>query len=255
MIRRAPRTESNFYILDKQISEDTRLTWAARGLLIYLLGKKDNWEVSVAHLQKQTDDSVKPTKRDGIYNLLNELISSGYVSRVPSERDGGKFSGMDYLVSEVPCTDLTDAAENTEFEPRPPLPHTAAPLTVTTIQVSNDIKQELNTTKKSDTTGETAKKFTKPTIDQVQDYINDKSYSVNAERFMAYYDANGWVIGRSRMKCWKSALRTWQLNEQQRNGNGTKTSFNPSRKLSLVDEAQAAIDRIEARTRRERVVN
>lgn len=41
-IRRAPRPKSNFYLLDKRISEDRRLSWAARGLLIPLLGKPDN---------------------------------------------------------------------------------------------------------------------------------------------------------------------------------------------------------------------
>ncbi|RQY86714.1 hypothetical protein [Burkholderia stagnalis] len=34
MIIRAPRPTSAFYILDRRISEDRRLSWAARGLLI-----------------------------------------------------------------------------------------------------------------------------------------------------------------------------------------------------------------------------
>lgn len=36
-IIRGPRPESNWYALDKRIIEDTRLTWAARGLLVFLL--------------------------------------------------------------------------------------------------------------------------------------------------------------------------------------------------------------------------
>lgn len=35
-IIRSPRCESNFYVLDKQISEDKRLGWVARGLLVFL---------------------------------------------------------------------------------------------------------------------------------------------------------------------------------------------------------------------------
>jgi len=60
-IIRAPRPEANFYMLNKAISDDPRLSWAARGLLIYLLGKPDHWKVSPAHLRGETVGSAKPT--------------------------------------------------------------------------------------------------------------------------------------------------------------------------------------------------
>jgi hypothetical protein len=49
-IIRGSRPDKNFYILDKTISEDKRLSWGARGLLVYLLGKPDHWRVSTAAL-------------------------------------------------------------------------------------------------------------------------------------------------------------------------------------------------------------
>lgn len=101
-IRRAPRPESNFYLLDKGISEDPRLSWAARGMLIFLLGKPDHWEVSTAHLIRQTDDAGKRSGRDGVRAILKELIDCGYVTRIPARSGKGEFGGYDYLVSEVP---------------------------------------------------------------------------------------------------------------------------------------------------------
>ncbi len=97
-------------MLNKDISEDRRLSWAARGLLIFLLGKPDNWEVSVAHLSKETSGTVKPSKRDAVYGLLRELEQAGYVRRENARTEGGVFSGIDYLISEAPLTDspLTD---------------------------------------------------------------------------------------------------------------------------------------------------
>lgn len=131
MIIRSPKLQDNFYILDKTISEDERLTWAARGLLIYLLGKPDNWEVSVAHLQLQTLKSSKPTKRDGIYGLLKELIETGYVNRVAAN-DNGRFGSVNYIVSESPVN-----------PPLTPLPDTALPYTAETPLIRTEVKQVL----------------------------------------------------------------------------------------------------------------
>lgn len=141
-ITRAPRPERNFYMLDKQISEDKRLSWAARGLLIYLLGKPDHWTVSPAALVNETKGSDKPSGRDAVYSLLKELLNAGYLSRVQNKK-GGQFDSVDYLVSETPepqagsgsppHTDLPDTAQPDTDEP-----HTANPTLVST-----DFKQGL----------------------------------------------------------------------------------------------------------------
>lgn len=70
MITRAPRPQNNFYLLDKAISEDKRLGWAARGLLVFLLGKPDHWQVSPAALVNETAEANRSTGRDGVYAAL-----------------------------------------------------------------------------------------------------------------------------------------------------------------------------------------
>lgn len=102
-IRRAPRPESGFYTLDKRISEDQRLSWAARGLLIFLLGKPDHWEVSVKHLIAQTEGAAgKSSGRDAVRVILKELEQVGYLRVDLARSQGGSFNGMDYTVSEIP---------------------------------------------------------------------------------------------------------------------------------------------------------
>lgn len=139
-IIRSPRPESNFYHLDKSISEDGRLSWAARGLLIYLLGKPDHWEVSVSHLIKQTDQAAKRSGRDAIYVILTELEATGYLQKQPARSKGGAFCGVDYTVSEIavpmsspPHTDFPDTAK----------PDTDGPDTANPTQVSIDYNQRL----------------------------------------------------------------------------------------------------------------
>lgn len=108
-IRRAPRPEQSFYILDKTISEDPRLSWAARGVLIFLLGKPDNWVVSVAHLIEQTKVAIgKRSSRDAVRVILKELEAVGYLVADQARNATGKFGGMAYTVNEIPLPPQTD---------------------------------------------------------------------------------------------------------------------------------------------------
>jgi hypothetical protein len=77
---------------------------------------------------------------------------------------------------------------------------------------------EVEETKKRTETekgGGTGKKFVRPTIKEVEDYIKEKGYNIDAERFVAYYESNGWKVGKNKMKDWKMAVVTWSKNEKQ----------------------------------------
>ena len=37
---------------------------------------------------------------------------------------------------------------------------------------------------------------------------------MDAERFVDYYTANGWMVGRSRMRDWQAAARNWARRKQ-----------------------------------------
>lgn len=121
-IIRAPRPEANFYMLNKSISEDGRLSWAARGLLVFLLGKPDHWAVSVTHLRNETSKSSKPTGRDGVYGLLQELITTGYVQRRQDRTESGVLGETHYVVSETPLPALPDTAQPLPAQPYPANP-------------------------------------------------------------------------------------------------------------------------------------
>lgn len=52
--------------------------------------------------------------------------------------------------------------------------------------------------------------FTAPTLTDIQAYCMERGNTVNPDRFMAHYEANGWLVGKNRMKDWKAAIRTWE---------------------------------------------
>ena len=58
--------------------------------------------------------------------------------------------------------------------------------------------------------------FVPPTIQDVADYCLERHNNVNPEKFVSYYESNGWMVGRNKMKDWKAAVRTWEQNQTNR---------------------------------------
>ena len=59
--------------------------------------------------------------------------------------------------------------------------------------------------------------FIKPTVDDIEAYCDEKGiYGFNAQKFIDYYESNGWMVGRNRMKDWKATIRTWVRNDNER---------------------------------------
>lgn len=66
----------------------------------------------------------------------------------------------------------------------------------------------------------TAPRFTPPSVDDVSEYISENRYPVDPERFVDFYESKGWMVGKTKMKDWKAAVRTWS----KRNENTSKPS-------------------------------
>ncbi|MDB4344664.1 helix-turn-helix domain-containing protein [bacterium] len=71
-----------------------------------------------------------------------------------------------------------------------------------------------------------------PQRDEVVIYINQQGFNVDADRWFAYYESNGWKVGRNKMKDWKACIRTWQTN-----------GFNKKQSLKKSDVVEKLTDR------------
>ena len=69
------------------------------------------------------------------------------------------------------------------------------------------------------------KRFTKPTLDEVKAYCQERGNNVDAEKWYNHYSANGWKVGKNPMKDWKAAVRTWERNDTD--GRSKRTDFDP----------------------------
>ena len=59
----------------------------------------------------------------------------------------------------------------------------------------------------------TKARFIKPTIQEIETYISEGNYSVDAQIFFDHYESVGWMRGKTKMKDWKATIRTWNRNQ------------------------------------------
>ena len=187
MIIRAPRPQRDWYQLKHSIARDKRLSFTARGVLIYLLTRPDNWEISIANLVAETAESERSMGRDATYKVLRELENVGYLFTFQPRGACGRLGKKSWVVGESPkeisdfiknspLTDFQEAEDVGESEdtdttncaidqgepnpaedPEPPLtgkpytvkPYTGKPYTVKPTLSNNDFKKDLKKKNKS----------------------------------------------------------------------------------------------------------
>ena len=148
------KREHNYTVISNKVYEKNQLSWQAMGLLGYLLTKPDNWQVMVAELVNVTKNTKKPTGREGIYNIINELKEKGFIS-VRKNSDGS----TDYTVYDEPIQSPNQGKPNqgkpnqgkpNQAEPNQAEPNQAEPNQAEPTLVNTDIQQVLINTKDGD---------------------------------------------------------------------------------------------------------
>lgn len=103
MIHKA-KCADKFTIIPNSLAANAELSFAARGLLLYLLSKPVEWDVTMADMRREGGCG-----REKIWSLLRELEAAGYLGRVQAKKKG-KFQQSQYEVyseprTEKPCTE------------------------------------------------------------------------------------------------------------------------------------------------------
>lgn len=75
-----------------------------------------------------------------------------------------------------------------------------------------------------------------PTQEEVECYVSEKGYKVDAGRFIDFYSSKGWMIGKNKMKDWRAAVSMWNRKEQQ-NYEDNRTINRASREERLQESA------------------
>ena len=171
---------NKFTQISNAVLNDNELTLEEKGLFCYLFSKPDGWEFHYNTMKKELNEKSDDTIR----RILTSLVKKAETKNTDSVN-------TPYGVN----------ADSVKLAPN-------------NTNISNNTD---NNNKDLIIIAKTQKKFVPPTIEEIKAYCNDKRISIDVERFYYYHDARGWMMGKYKMKNWKSAVRTWERFSSNKN--------------------------------------
>lgn len=93
--------------------------------------------------------------------------------------------------------------------------------------------------------GARAARFTPPSVEEVSAYCQERGNGVDASRFVDFYSSKGWMVGKSKMKDWKAAVRNWERSGDAKATPAKKPGYNVQHHGDeLSDVQRAAIQKL-----------
>ena len=74
----------------------------------------------------------------------------------------------------------------------------------------NEIEKENNKRENRGVGERERKTFKRPTVEEVAAYCRERNNGVDPQAFCDFYESKGWLVGKTPMKDWKAAVRTWE---------------------------------------------
>lgn len=132
-IRRG-KHQDNYSIIANEMSNDIRLSFEARGMLLYLLSKPEDWIVRPVDVCKQGGMG-----KDRYYRITQELVDAGYMVKDQPRGDDGRMLGLDLVVYDIP---QKTADEPTTKTPLPENPIPVKPTHTKNLTSTKDLKNK-----------------------------------------------------------------------------------------------------------------
>ena len=131
--------ENPYVMIDKNVFEDTSLSFKAKGILGYLLSRPNDWTLIIADIQKRSTDG-----KDSVKNGIDELIERGYIVKTEQPRQAGKFATCDYVVYEKPMNTSVNRCGKTVAAKPSRLNRHGKPATTNNDELSNELTNNKN---------------------------------------------------------------------------------------------------------------
>lgn len=189
-------TIANEFLKDKDLSNK------AKGVLAMILALPDNWDFSIKGMVSIIKDGEASLR-----SAINEMKDKRYCVVKPV-RINGKIARWKYYFSGEIITDAMEESLLCDFQ------HVENQQVENQAQynnINNDNNKEIEKEDNNKSLSSKKKRFVKPTIEEIQAYINEKKYHFSAEAFYHHYESIDWKVGKNKMTKWKSACATWEL--------------------------------------------
>lgn len=159
--------------------------------------KRGQHVTSLASLSKETGLSLQQ-----IRTALRKLKSSGEIGI----RTTSRYS----IVTVVKYGDYQGASSAAHMHARtPPTGNRQAGNTPPT---TNKEEQERDEGQE----GKERRVFRAPSLEEVSSYCHERGNGINPQMFIDYYETNGWMRGKTKIRDWKACVRTWEQRDAER---------------------------------------
>lgn len=81
--------------------------------------------------------------------------------------------------------------------------------------------------------------FIRPTLDEIQAYCKERNNKVDPQRFIDFYQSNGWMVGKNKMKDWKATIRGWEQRDTEKkkvNHNFMQHDYDMAKLQKMIEE-------------------
>src|SRR5271157_3056443 len=82
--------------------------------------------------------------------------------------------------------------------------------------------------------------MTKPTLEEIAAYCDQRHPSVDPVAFFLHYETNGWMVGKVPMKNWRAGVANWDRMQQTRNGGNGHAKLQTFAELDATNTIEAA---------------
>lgn len=193
----------------------TRLGLKGNELLVYsiIYGFSQDGETRFTGGLQYLSDWTNSTKQSCI-KCLKSLVEKGYIIKHEKIVNGVKFCEYQAVkpksivvnrVEQGSKQSLTGSKQSLTGGIKQSLPN-ILDNNILDNNIDSNIGENNNTPKKKE-------KFKAPTVEEVQEYCTERGNNIDAQHFIDYYSARGWMLGKSHIKDWKACVRTWERND------------------------------------------
>jgi hypothetical protein len=211
---------TEFVVVSNKIAQDNNLSWAEKGMILFLTSLSENWVIHKSNLHNYSSNGIDATR-----STFDGLVEKGYIKSRRVSNDKGQFVAWEHIfdIERFGLTDssLTDTGEpdlgNTDIG----FSHNGFPNTIKEIEKKEIVKKEIekkeiytpNPEKKKRTV-----KFEPPSKQEMINYFTENGFDEKkGGECFEYYNRMEWRDKNgSPIKNWKLKVKGVWFTEENK---------------------------------------
>ena len=177
-----------------------------------------------------------------VRTALSHLISTGEITDEPTNRYR--------VITVIKYSDYQDATDRSTINQQTTNNQSTGNQQSNNNQITINQQQYNNNNNNNKETKEqgnnnkrdgSAKRFIPPTREEVDIFCRENGLAINVDYFIDYYNGNGWMAGKNKMKDWEATVRNWARRENR----GSVPQKKPQKVLPAQDFQQRSYDGVQ----------